>query len=450
MSKPRPIQTMPYAEHFADVIGGLPGGDLPWLRLARTQAIEVVRRLGLPTQRSEGWRYTSLKALAAENFTPANDREAPAAIAGLAATLDDQGASHRFVFVNGRLHPEWSPIDRLPAGIALLDLATAVQSTTGTGALLQSSLEGSDEALTALNAAFASDGFAIEIAPGAQLAEPIELCFVNTAGRNSAVHYRNAILAGAGSSATIIETYIGHTDRPYWTHPVGAVLVEEGASLRHYKLQDESDHAIHLAANTVRVAGRGRYESFVLTTGASLSRHEATVTLDGEDASCRLCGVYLARGRQHVDNTTVIIHAAPRTACEEVFKGALDEQARGVFQGKIVVRPGAQKSDGHQLNKTVLLSDRAEMNTKPELEINADDVKCSHGAAVGDLDTEALFYLRARGIDATQARQMLVEGFLAETLEKLSDERVRIAFTRRVHAWMNRAIAGSVAPEGGA
>ena len=198
-------------------------------------------------------------------------------------------------------------------------------------------------------------------------------------------------------------------------------------------------NAFHISATHVRADRDARYESFLLTTGAGLSRNEIEVVLDGSGASCRLDSGYLVRGRQHVDNTTEIIHAKPHTTSAEVYKGVLDDQARGVFQGRIVVEKGAQKSDGHQLNKTILLSDRAEIDTKPELEILADDVKCSHGATAGELDDAALFYLRARGIDLADARRMLVEAFIGDTLENLSDESVRAAFARRIGAWMASA-----------
>jgi Fe-S cluster assembly protein SufD len=217
---------------------------------------------------------------------------------------------------------------------------------------------------------------------------------------------------------------------------VSEIRVGAGATLRHYREQSEGMSAFHTAATDSWVASDARYEAFLLTTGAGLSRSESRVVLDGAGASCRLdCG-YLARGRQHVDNTTEIIHAKPHTTSAEVYKGVLDDQARGVFQGRIVVQKDAQKSDGHQLNKTILLSDRAEIDTKPELEIFADDVKCSHGATAGELDEGALFYLRARGIDLADARQLLVHAFIAEALENVADPALRETFSRRVGAWM--------------
>jgi Fe-S cluster assembly protein SufD len=294
------------------------------------------------------------------------------------------------------------------------------------------------DSLGALNLAFARDGYVIEVEAGASIETPVELLHLTRAGAATvAYHTRNAIVAGAASSATVIETFLHDTATVYWSQPVTRIRVDAGATLRHYKDQNEGLKAFHTAATAVRISENGRYESFVLTTGAALSRNEIAVVLEGRGAACRLDSGYLARGRQHVDNTTAIMHAKPQTTSAEVYKGVLDEQARAVFQGRIVVEKDAQKTDGHQLNKTILLSDRAEIDTKPELEILADDVKCSHGAAAGELDENALFYLRARGIDQTDARRMLVEAFVGETLENISNVAVRAAFERRIGGWMS-------------
>jgi Fe-S cluster assembly protein SufD len=293
------------------------------------------------------------------------------------------------------------------------------------------------DSLAALNLAFARDGYVIRLAANARIDAPIEIVHV-VAPTDAAVaiHSRNLVIAEANSSAVVVDRFVGDAGSVYWSQPVTDVRVGAAATLRHYRDQNEGAKAYHTAATTVSVADNGRYDSFLLTTGAALSRNEIAVTLDGQGASCRLDSGYLARGRQHVDNTTEIVHAKPHTTSAEVYKGVLDDQARGVFQGRIVVAKDAQKADGHQLNKTILLSDRAEIDTKPELEIYADDVKCSHGAAAGELDEDALFYLRARGIDQADARRMLVEAFIGDALEHIADASVRSAFERRVGEWM--------------
>jgi Fe-S cluster assembly protein SufD len=423
---------LPYADRFADVGATLPGHDLRWLRDLRTHAIERVRQSGLPTIRNERWKYTNLKPLAVVAFEPAKDGAAVAF-----DRLPSIAGACRIVFVNGRYRQDLST-KTPPKGLSITGFAALLRDEP---TALESALAASDtpeDALETLNLAFAADGYVIRLAAGAVIDAPIEIVHVATAAASPvATHSRNLVIAGRNSSAGILDTFMGDSGAVYWSQPVTDICVGPGATLRHYKDQNEGTKAFHTAHAKVRVAENGRYESFLLTTGAALSRNEITVTLDGEGASCRLDSGYLARGRQHVDNTTEIVHAKPHTSSEEVYKGVLDEQARGVFQGRIVVAKDAQKSDGHQLSKTILLSDRAEIDTKPELEIFADDVKCSHGATAGELDEDALFYLRTRGIDQPDARRMLVEAFVGDALAKISEESVRAAFERRVGQWMS-------------
>jgi len=420
---------LPYADRFEAAAVDLPGRELPWLRDLRAAAIEHVRQNGLPTTRNERWKYTNLHSLAAVAFAPADGAAVPVLPDRLTPT-----EACRIVFVNGRHRPDLStPL--LPAGLSIVGFGALLQDEPD---VLRMALTGAPEdSLTALNLAFARDGYVIRLAPNTALAAPVEILHVTTATENAvASHTRNIVIVGRNSSATIVDSFTGDGTTVYWSQPVTDIRVGSGATLRHYRNQDEGLQAYHTATTHVRVAESGRYDSFVLTTGAALSRSEIAVILDGPGASCRLDGGYLARARQHVDTTTEIVHARPHTTSAEVYKGVLDDQARGVFQGRIVVAKDAQKSDGHQLNKTILLSDRAEIDTKPELEIYADDVKCSHGATAGELDEDALFYLRARGIDHADARRMLVGAFVSDALANIADETVRSAFERRVGQWM--------------
>jgi Fe-S cluster assembly protein SufD len=423
---------LPYADLFEAVAPSLPGHDLPWLRELRAEAIERVRQSGLPTTRNERWKYTNLKSLAAMAFEPAESTASPVS----PDHLPSIAGAIRIVFVDGRYRADLST-KNVPAGLSIMDFQTLLRDDPG---LAQIALAGSthdQDALAALNLAFASDGYVIRLAPNAVVEAPIEIVHVVTpAAAAVAVHSRNFVMAGPGSSAVIADTFIGDVESAYWVQPVTDVRVGSGATLRHYRDQNEGAKAYHTSSTTVRVDDDGRYNSFLLTTGAALSRNEITVALDGPGASCRLDSGYLARGRQHVDNTTEIVHAKPHTTSAEIYKGVLDDQARGVFQGRIVVAKDAQKADGHQLNKTILLSNRAEIDTKPELEIYADDVKCSHGATAGELDEDALFYLRARGIDQADARRMLVEAFIGDALENIGTAPVRAAFAQRVGQWM--------------
>jgi len=432
---PRDSRTipLPYADRFAAVSATMPGQNLPWLRDLRAQAIERVRQSGLPTIRNERWKYTNLNALAAAAFEPA----APESSSDSPGLLPPLLGACRVVFVNGQYRADLSA-GTLPRGVTLTSQAVLLRENPARARALFADHDAGADALGALNLAFARDGYIIEIAGGANVEDPVELLHLTTPGATAAAyHTRNAIIVQTGSSAAVIETFLHEGATVYWSQPVTEIRVGPGATLRHYKDQNEGAKAFHTATTDVRVSGKGRYENFVLTSGAVLSRNEIAVVLDGLGASCRLDGGYLARGRQHADNTTSIIHAKPQTSSVEVYKGVLDEQARAVFQGRIVVEKDAQKADGHQLNKTILLSDRAEIDSKPELEIFADDVKCSHGAAAGALDEDALFYLRARGIGQADARRMLVEAFIGETLENISNVSVRTAFERRIGAWMS-------------
>jgi Fe-S cluster assembly protein SufD len=293
-----------------------------------------------------------------------------------------------------------------------------------------------DLALLALNSAFMSDGFVIHLAPGTMIEAPIELVFRAAAGSDG-VHYhpRNLIIAEAGSRADIIERHVGAQGSSFANNASEAVLGAD-ARIRHYKLQDEDPAAIHVSTTLATVAGGGAYESFVMSTGAKLSRNEIRVRLEGEGAETRLDGIYLARGAQHMDHTTLIEHAAPGAASSETYKGALDDQARAVFQGNILVAPDAQKTDGRMNNATLLLSGGAEIDAKPQLEIYADDVKCSHGATAGELDDDALFYLRSRGIEQSRARAMLIEAFLGEVVDTVARGEAREIFGAALADWL--------------
>ena len=250
------------------------------------------------------------------------------------------------------------------------------------------------------------------------------------------MHPRVIVLAEAGSALTLIESHVGQGEGAYWATPVTDLSVGAEARVRHVKFQDEGPAAIHLGLSEARLDRSATYEHLLLSVGGRLVRNELRVAMTAEGGTVVLNGAYLGSGRQHVDNTTDIVHAAPRCRSREVYKGALDDQARGVFQGRIVVEPGAQGTDGHQLNHTILLSDGAEIDTKPMLEIYADDVKCSHGATAGALDPDWLHYLRSRGIGEIEARRLLVEGFLGEVIDSIELPALAQHYRARVAAWL--------------
>ena len=425
-----------YAAEFEAAKDGLPGRHLPWLEALRARGLERFVEAGLPTIRDETWKFTNLRALARDVYGLAPARSNGLATGDLAPHLPAGLDCHRLVFVNGRLRPDISDIGALPEGVRLSGLAALLDDDPD---LAEEHLAGAlaGDSPVALNAAFMADGAVLIIGPGVALERPVHLLFL-AAGEDApaASHPRNLIVAGPGSSATVIESYAGLGDGPYWTNVVTDIVVGRDAAVRHVKLQDEGVGAFHLAATRARLAEGASYDSFVAQTGARLARNEIAATLDGTGADCRLSGVYLARRRQHFDNTTVVDHAEPDGYSNEHYKGVLDDDAHGVFQGKIIVRADAQKTDAHQLNKNLLLSEGAQVDTKPELEINADDVQCSHGAATGKLDEEALFYMRARGIEAPEAQRMLVAAFVGEIVDTISPAPVKAHVERAVAAWL--------------
>ena len=419
------------------VAAALPGEGLPWLDALRDEG----RRLsadGLPGTRMEAWKYTNLAALAELEFSPpAMGGELPPADHGPGAFEGLEGPS--LVFVNGRLSPGHSRLEGLPEGLRVRGLAQGLtDDPAGIEGLIGSAESLNGDLMAAFNAAFAADGCIVETAPGAVIDEPIRLRFVAAPGEGPlAYHPRVIVRVRAGSRLSLVESHEGPAGAPTWSNPLVDIEVGEGARLSHVKLQIEGESAYHTALTKAALAGEARYESHLVALGARLARHEIHVRFDGEGADCQLRGGYMARGSQHVDNTTVIDHALPHCESREVYKGVLDDRARGVFQGKIIVRQDAQKTDGHQLNRTLLLSRKAEIDTKPELEIYADDVKCSHGATAGEPEDDQLFYLRSRGLDLHTARKLIVEGFMGELLEEVGHEPTRAVLSDRVAAWID-------------
>ena len=435
MPSPRTIP-FDYPAPGAGAMPALPGDGVPWLDALRAEG----RRLsadGLPGTRMEAWKYTSLAPLAALAFPPPGELVAEA---DLGTGAFDAVAGPCAVFVNGRLSANRSRLDALPAGLRVRGLAQALADDPALVKGLIGDAAPNGEPMAAFNAAFAADGCIVETAPGAVVDEPLRLRFVAAPGSGPlAWHPRVVVRLDAGSRLTLVESHEGPEGAATWSNPLVDVRLGAGAALSHVKLQAEGGAGYHTALTRAALAADARYESHLLALGARLARHEIHVRFEGEGARCLLHGGYMARGSQHVDNTTVIDHRVPHCESREVYKGVLDDTARGVFQGRIVVHRDAQKTDGHQLNRTLLLSPRAEIDTKPELEIYADDVKCSHGATAGEPEADQLFYLRSRGLDLRTARALIVEGFMNELLEAVSHEGARAALLAQVADWIGGA-----------
>lgn len=380
----------------------------------RVAARDRFRLLGLPGPTQEAWKFTNLRPLEkfiADPGKPAND----AAPAIPAALVDD---ARRVLIIDGRIDGDASITDA--TGLCIEQ-----------GAHLTPEM-GGKRAVRDLAIAMADDGLRVNVAAGATVGQVLELVFVGTGSRARGHHFTLELNLAANADLTVVEHHCG--THAYVATNVSAITLDAGARLRHIKVQDESQNAFHLADSAVEIGRDASYERFILSVGARLARDEVHTSLNGQGSSVRLLGAYAGRGEQHLDHTTHIDHAVPNTTSHEVYKGVLDDRSRGVFQGGIRVMQDAQKTAGHQLNKALLLSPRAEIDSKPALEIYADDVICSHGATAGEIDEDALFYLRARGIDATDAKNLLVQAFLDEVFDGIADETLRDRLKHRVHA----------------
>lgn len=406
-----------YLADFAEVEQALPGHDLAWLKRARRVAMEKFAELGFPTVRNEDWKYTNVAAIEKRPFKPAAKTNNGVSAAQLNEIIFSELDCHLLVFVNGHYAPGLSRVGALPAGATVTGLAQALEQ-------MPDRLEPlfKDEAATngfyALNTAFMQDGAYIHLAPGTVLEQPIHLLFVS-GSQDTVAHPHNLIIAEESTEATIIEHYAGVNGASYFTNAVTRIFNGKTASLEHYKLQQESGKAFHIAGIHARQERDSCFVSHSIALGAQLSRNDITTLLGAEGCRCTLNGLYMVNGRQHVDHHTCIDHAKPHGTSREYYRGVLDGAARGVFNGKVIVQQDAQHTDAHQANKNLLLSKDAEVDTKPQLEIYADDVKCSHGATVGQLDTEMIFYLRSRGVGEDAAKSLLTYAFAGDIINRI-------------------------------
>lgn len=404
------------------------GGDHGWLSGLRRAALARFEALGFPIQRQEEWRFTSVAPLTRVAFqTPASGERAEAQAEPLAEAAALTGAECcRLVFVNGRLSRALSRLEGLDPAIQVASLAEALERDP---VLVQPYLAElapyADHPFVALNTAFFEDGAFVRVGRGRVIAEPLHLIYVTTADQPVHVHPRNLILVGENSQVRIMESYVGPAAAATLTNTVTELVAEENAVVDHLKVQGEGSGAFHFATLSARLGRSANFTSVAISTGAALARHDTTAVLDGEGGECSLNGLYLVRGGQHCDFHTRMEHAMPHCNSRQLYKGILDDTASGVFNGRIVVRPDAQKTDAIQSSRSLLLSREATVNTQPQLEIFADDVRCTHGAAVGALDDESIFYLRSRGIDAAAARGLLTYAFAGEVIDKIKVDALR-------------------------
>ncbi len=393
----------------------------------RKQAISRFEEMGFPTMRKEEWRFTNISPITKIPFKPASGAYDPAVVSGIIDPYTLKETKHtQLIFMNGQYIPELSVL-RLPEGVRVKNLGRALQENTDLiEKFLAKHSNYMEQEFTALNTAFISDGAFIYIPDGLILDSPVHILYMTGAAEEPIVtHPRNLIISGSNSRSTIIESYAGVNNDIYFTNPVTEIIAGENAVVDYYKLQRESPNAYHISALYVHQKRNSAFSSHSFSFGGSIVRNEIFNLLDGEGCDSILNGLYLAHKEQLIDNHSVIDHARPHCHSNEVYHGILDDKARAVFSGKIHVRPDAQKTDAIQSNKNILLSEEATVDTKPQLEIFADDVRCTHGGTIGQIDENGVFYLRARGINEQLAKNIMIHAFAGEIIKNIKIDRVR-------------------------
>jgi Fe-S cluster assembly protein SufD len=413
--------TEPYLSAFESYQKNGVGVGPGWLKQLRESAIASFAKLGFPTARNEDWKYTSVDPIASTTFERVKQSDGEVAADAIAELAFIPARSARLVFIDGIYSPWLSELAGLPRGVRVESLAEALRRDDE---VLRSQFSRyarhQQQSFVALNTAFVADGALIVFAKGQVVEEPIYLVFVSTAGAHPVVsHPRNLIFADEGSQARIVQSHVGIADGVYFSNAVTELVGREGAAIDYYVLQREGKGGYHIGTLEAQLSRQCTLAAHTITLAGSLVRNDLRVVLNGEGSECILNGLYVLDAKQHVDNHTEIEHCMPHAKSHELYKGILGGHARGVFNGKILVHKDAQKSDARQTNKNLLLSANALVNTKPQLEIHADDVKCSHGSTVGQLGRDALFYLRARGIGLRDAQSLLSYAFASEVISKV-------------------------------
>ena len=404
-----------------------------WLKTLRDTGISRFSELGFPNMKQEAWRFTSVAPIAEASFELAKPVSALPSLDAIAPFLLDDETSQRLVFVNGFFAPSLSLLSA--DGVRVESLAQAlVDRPEMVQAHLCKYAASQDRPFCALNTAFVREGAFVHVPAKAVVPKPIQLLFLDVPGKSQPIvmHPRNLVVIDREARASVVETYAALESDVYWTNSVTEVVVGDGARVDYHRVQRESARAYHVAATQTHQGRDSTIHLHTVAFGAALSRHDIGTVLAGPGGTLILNGLYLLAGRQHADHHTTIDHAADHCESHEYFNGVLDGHSRGVFTGRIIVRPGAQKTDSKQTNNNLLLSADAHADSQPQLEIYADDVKCTHGSTVGPLDPRALFYMRSRGITEDQARRLLTYGFAAEILGRMEVAPLRAQLDRIV------------------
>ncbi|MAA98399.1 MAG: Fe-S cluster assembly protein SufD [Stappia sp.] len=433
----RPLETRAeteLAEAFDTLKAKLPGGDA--VAAKRTEAFADFRKAGLPHRRVEEWKYSDLRARlkSVPAFAARRDTAAARSLVEAHAGTFGDAERHRLVIVDGHFHADLSDVEALGKdGITVRPLAEALADEGA--ALMAMPAIASNDAAVGLNAIFCADGVELVIAEGATVSRPVEILHVQGGDQAGASAERVVIRAGKGSSATVFETFVGGTEGTF-SNTLTDIRAADEAGLTLARLQAEEAGTTHVGSAVVTLGTASNVKLIGAGIGSGFARHQSFVTFEGENARADLLGITMVRAGQHVDQTLVVDHAVPNCESTELFKTVVGEGAKGIFQGKIIVRPDAQKTDGQMMTQSLLLAEDAEMALKPELEIFADDVQCAHGATSGEIDEDLMFYLQARGIPEAEAKMLLVLAFLSEAVEEIGDETIVEAFEARIRDWL--------------
>lgn len=426
-----------YLESFARFQEGAGGSGQEWLRSIRRSAMARFSELGFPTTHEEDWRFTNVAPVAETSFRLDQD----GAVKPTRRELERFGFSDlegvRLVFVNGRFEPGLSRLQPLPEGVKIGSLSHELMTDSGT---LEQHLgryaDYQHDAFSALNTAFMEDGAFVHIPRRTVLSEPIYLLYVSAPTADPAItHPRNLIVAGEESQATIVEDYVSLSGDVHFSNVVTEVVAGENSAVRHYRIERESAQAFHVSTLRVQQGRSSNVSSHSLLLGGALVRNNVHPVLAGDGADCLVNGLFMGTGEQHLDNYMKVEHVGPHCTSRQFYNGILDGRSRGVFHGRIIVHKDAQKTNAKQTNRNLLLSDEAQIDTKPQLEIHADDVKCTHGATIGQIDEDAIFYLRSRGITKASARIMLLSAFARECLGRVENESIREHLGGLVRQW---------------
>jgi Fe-S cluster assembly protein SufD len=410
------------------------GSDPAWLRERRTAAFARFVEKGLPSAKDEAWRHTPVAPLVKGRFDPAAPDATPPA--GALGALPRDGRGALVVIVNGRVSRQHSVLDAGQAGVEVTSLRDLLREAPGRlEPWLGRAADGRTGVFSDLNTAFAEDGAVVLLAPGTIVKEPILVTHLSAGdGAPAASYVRTLVVAGRGSECRIVEAFASPDGRASLSNAVTEVVVEDNAFVDHYKLQEEGREALHVATLAARLSRDARFSDHAIALGAALSRSDIDVRFEAEGGDCVLNGLFVLDGRRVADTHSRIDHAKPHCSSRQLYKGVVDGQARGVFNGLVVVRPGAQKTDAVQTNRNLLLSREALVHSTPQLEILADDVKCRHGSTTGQLDPDALFYLRARGLGEAAARSLLTWAFASDLVRKMDVAPLRRTVERHLQA----------------